>query len=178
MPRDIEEFLKMAAKRRQEQKQKAAGQPPAGQKPPVQRPPAQKPKPAAGQSPRIVRRLRPEDEIQVIGSSNSPPDMRQQTVGEHVRTHIDTSSLADHALHLGEEVGLADDKLDARLHQKFDHKVSSLKKESAAQAETTAVTERHTSRLANDLLDMLRTPKSIRQAVLIAEVLKRPDFDE
>ena len=28
-----------------------------------------------------------------------------------------------------------------------------------------------------ELLDMLRSPRSIRQAILISEVLSRPDFD-
>ncbi len=170
MPRDIEEFLKMAAKRRQEQKQRASGkQPPAARKPPVQsRPSAPQPAPAKRKS------LRPGEEIRVLGG---PLDMRDQSVSEHVQSHIDTSDLAEHARHLGEEVGLADDKLDARLHHKFDHTVSSLRPKGTAHDETTAISERGFSPLAADLLDMLRSPKSIRQAILISEVFKRPDFD-
>ncbi len=178
MPRDIEEFLKMAAQRRQQQKQKAAGQRPAAapKKPPVQprNPSARLPLPPANQP---SRPLRPGEEIRILGGAAEPTDMRDQSVSEHVRVHIDTSSLGEHARHLGEQVGLADDKMDARLHRKFDHSVASLKPAGTAHHETTSVTERDVSQLASELLDMLRSPKSIRQAILIAEVLKRPEFD-
>ena len=38
------------------------------------------------------------------------------------------------------------------------------------------VTEQETSAIADDLLQMFRTPQSVRQAILISEVLKRPEF--
>ena len=175
MARDIEEFLKMAAQRRQQQKQRQGQQPQqgAGQRvPPKQpsRPLAAQPVPSAYEPPAT------EDEIQII---EPQPDIRRGSVREHVQTHIDTSDIAEHVRHLGEEVGMADDKVEARLQQKFDHGVGHLKIDEAksAQSKTTKVTDRQISDAAAALMNMLRTPTSIRQAILISEVLRRPDFD-
>lgn len=172
MPRDIEEFLKMAAKRRQQQK-KQGGRPAT---------------PAAGGAqqratpppPRQTARPATDDEIVIIGGSVAPaPDPYNQSVAEHVRSHIDTSDLVQHARELGGEVALADDKLDARLHDTFDHKVGSLKTDlsRSIQSTTTTTTAKVVAPIANDLLEMLSNPESIRQAILISEVLKRPNFD-
>lgn len=170
MARDIEEFLRMAAQRRQEQKNRAAGRradaTPAAARPPIQRPPTSGP-----------RTLRPGEEIRVLADEPAT-DMREQSVSDHVRTHLDTSDLVDHATQLGEEVGMADDKLDARLQMKFDHSVASLRSGSSVQDTTTTTTERRFSPLAMNLLNMLRSPESISQAILISEVLRRPDFDD
>jgi hypothetical protein len=175
MPRDIEEFLKMAAKRRQQQK-KQGGQPSpsAARSQPARRP-------AASHPPARPENVRPatDDEIVIIGGTESPHDPYQQSVAEHVRSHIDTSNLARHATQLGEEVALADDKMDARLHSKFDHAVGrlSLDASRSVQSTTTTTTARAVSPLAQELLEMLSNPASIRQAILISEVLRRPDVD-
>ncbi len=178
MPRDIEEFLKMAAQRRQQQKAQAnqaaranRTTPPAGNRPPPPRP--------GSPPPRTPLRPATNDEIVVIGESAAEPDPYRQSVRDHVRSHIDTSSLSEHASRLGEEVALADDKLDARLHSTFDHNVGNLKiNTGSALSTTTTTTARDVSPLARDLLEMLSNPQSIRQAILISEVLKRPTFDE
>ncbi len=170
MARDIEEFLKMAAQRRQQQRQqqqRAAGErTPRPTTPPLQRHTSELVTPAT------------DDEIQIL-DDDSTPDMRKQTVGGHVQTHIDTSDIAQHAQQLGQRVGMADDKLEARLQQKFDHDVGRLQidRKRSAQSETTTVTAKATSRAAVALMQMLRSPASIRQAIVISEVLKRPDFD-
>ncbi len=183
MPRDIEEFLKMAAKRRQQQKKPggkpAAGRPaaPAGQQqPPVRRTqPTPAPPPAARRAPVAPAT---DDEIVIIGGTGSA-DPYEQSVAEHVRSYIDTSSLGEHASHLGEEVALADDKLDSRLHSTFDHQVGHIGSadKSSAFSTTTATTRIDVAPLANDLLNMMSSPRSIQQAVLISEILQRPNFD-
>ncbi len=164
MPRDIEEFLKMAAQRRQQQKQRQQ-----------QRPPAPQPAPPVQRRPPITPAI--EDDVYAIGDEQDH-NLRQQSVRDHVQSHIDTSDIAQHAQKLGHKVGLADDKLEARLQKKFDHDVGHLQidKRRSAQSETTAVTEKQYAQLASDLMQMLRTPTSIRQAVLISEVLKRPEI--
>ena len=170
MARDIEEFLKMAAQRRQQQRQQqqagGAQRQPRPATPPVQRLASQLVTPAT------------EDEIQILDDT-SGQDMRHQTVSGHVETHIDTSEIAQHTRQLGQKVGMADDKLEARLQQKFDHDVGHLQidQKRSAQSETTSVTETDLSEAAAALMQMLRTPTSIRQAILISEVLKRPEFD-
>ncbi len=166
MPRDIEEFLKMAAKRRQQQKQQSGN---TGQRP-AQPTPARR---------RLAQQSRPPvqpaaDDIVIIGSSDGT--MQPVSVSNHVRQHLDTSDISDHATQLGEEVALADEKLDARLHQTFDHQLGRLKKRQDVETLTTT-TSKDVSPIAADLLDMLSNPKSIRQAILLNEILKRPEFD-
>lgn len=181
MPRDIEEFLKMAAKRRQQQKQQGGG--PRAQRPaspqPQQTPPTQqqRPQPARPQTRRPPIQPATEDEIIVLGSSTQKAsDPYRQSVAEHVKSHIDTSSLGEHASHLGEEVGLADDKLEARLHSTFDHSVASL--QGAGSVREVGSPEYQPTQIATELVAMLRDPKSIRQAIILNEVLTRPNFDD
>ena len=180
MPRDIEEFLKMAAKRRQQQKQQGGG--PRAQRPasppPQQQPPAQTPKPARPQTRRPPVQPANEDEIIVLGTSTtkSPIDPYRQSVSEHVKSHIDTSALGEHASHLGEEVGLADDKLEARLHSTFDHSVASL--ESSGKVRQVGGSDDDLNAVAIELVAMLRNPNSIRHAIILNEVLTRPNFDD
>lgn len=170
MPRDIEEFLKMAAQRRQQQRQKgkAAG---------IGRPPAR-------QAPADPSMPSAEDPIIILSGGtpgpNSPPEPQRQTVAEHVRAYIDTSDVTEVSQQLGEEVALADDKMDARLHRTFDHSVGHLPlaaRESAF-ATTTTTTAKQVSPAADALLGMLSHPESIQQAILLSEILKRPSFDD
>ena len=185
MPRDIEEFLKMAAKRRQQQKQggkPAAGRPetPAGGGAQQKRKPPKPGQPTQQKQRRSSIRPATDDEIVIIGGSEATPDPYHQSVSDHVSSHIDTKSLGEHASQLGEEVALADDKLVDRLHGTFDHKVGHLKIDTtqSVHSTTTTITARQVSPIADDLLQMLSNPVSIRQAILITEVLKRPDFDD
>ena len=180
MARDIEEFLRMAAKRRQQQKQQA-GRPAAGQR----AAPAsgqQKRKPAStGRSVIRPTAIQPatDDEIVIIGGASEPHDPYQQSVSDHVRSHIDTKSLSEHASHLGEEVALADDKLVARLHSRFDHKLGDLliDRKKSLHDTTTTVTAPDVAPIADELLTMLSNPRSVCQAIMLSEILKRPDFD-
>ncbi len=178
MPRDIEEFLKMAAKRRQQQKQQGGGaarsrpaSAPGGQQRPARQRHSQPPTPVQPAT---------DEEIVILGPGGRQPrqDMRSQSVSEHVRSHIDTSDLAEKVSHLGEEVGLADDKLVARLQDTFDHDVGHLKFDpsKSVQDETTSVTAKRISPLARDMIQMLSNPVNVRQAILISEVLKRPEI--
>ncbi len=162
MPRDIEEFLKLAAQRRQQQKQQSGGQPPRRPPPP--------------RSPVAPQPVRPVETVRVLEQTDHSDAYQQSSGSEPVRHKIDTSRLGDHARQLGEEVGLADDKLDSRLHQTFDHNVVSLRP-GLAHNETTSTTVRATSGIAMDLFEMFRSPRSVRQAILISEILRRPDLD-
>ncbi len=170
MARDIEEFLRKAAERRK-QAQQGGGQPAAPQRPaqpapvPQQRPVA--PPPAQRQPysppPTTPSRQPPQRqpvEAEVVWSN-------RESVAAHVQAHISTRSIAEHASQLGQEVGLADDKLEQRLHEKFDHSVGTL-----GHLDTTG--EGATS--GDDLLQLLRNPQSLRQAILLSEILKRPEF--
>ncbi len=89
-------------------------------------------------------------------------------------TLLDTSDLEEHAQHLGEEVGHADDKLTARLHARFDHRLGGLGSgEMISDDDTVATTVATVWSL--ELVRMLRNSQSLRQAVIMSEVLSPPE---
>ncbi len=157
MAKDIEEFLKMAAARRREAQAKSAG---ARQPAPPAAQPAQPPPKAAPTRKSKPRTIVEADDIQI--------GRRKESVAQHVKSHINTSRLAEHASHLGQQVGLADDIMDARLHQTFDHDLGRLSHEAAQQAPTT------TRRPSVVPLPLLANRQNIRQAIILSEILRRP----
>lgn len=72
------------------------------------------------------------------------------------------------ASQLGGRVGLADEKMESHLHQVFDHQLGRL------QHSDLVVVDEWT--LAEQLRAMLRNPVSVRQAVVLAEILRPPTF--
>lgn len=166
MARDIEEFLRRAAERRKQQQQRQPTPPPSQR----------------------VRQIVEQADAEIIDEVKVVPkrklaqparrNLRDESVQEHVKRHIDTTDISEHASHLGERIQRADDRLTSRLKRKFDHDVSKLDDRPTVQDDVVAsVKQEEVSRFAQDLVDMLRTPKSVRQAVLIGEILNRPNFD-
>ena len=171
MARDIEEFLRRAAERRKKQlKQKQGGE--AGQQQQQRQPPAQRPA-RAQQPPR--RLVISDDQVEVV--RNRKQDLRDESVTQHVARHLDSSSITEHASHLAENLEQADERLEERLHEKFDHDLGSLRDSARQEHVAPVVTVQTISPMANDLIEMLKSPQTVRQAIIIAEVLKRPNFD-
>jgi hypothetical protein len=85
-----------------------------------------------------------------------------------------SEQIAEHTRHLGEEVDLADDKLKARLHQVFDHQIGSLKT-STMEAAATLSSDPAAEGTAGGMMQMLRSPQSVRDAIVMAEILRRPE---
>ena len=182
MARDIEEFLKRAAERRRQQQQQkkggGGGNPPPRQRqePPRQRPPRQQRPPQSKGPPKQTapRTLVPE----VVDDPYAT-----ETIAEHVRKHISTDDVADVGDQLGSEVANRDNKIDDRIHQKFDHQVGQLKhkgiggRSESVQDKTTSVTEADVNQAAQNLVDMLRNPETVVQSIVVSEILKRPNFD-
>ncbi len=162
MAKDIEEFLKMAAQRRRES---ATGPPRAQQTPAQQKPPSKQQQKKPVKPPVVVS----ETEVDVV-----PP--RRESVASGVQKNLDNSRLKRHAEKLGEEVGLADDKLDARLHQKFDHQVGHLASQAIGGVESTSKA-RVPVKSKTLLLNMLASPQSVQQAIIMSEILSRPEWD-
>lgn len=90
-------------------------------------------------------------------------------------THVSTEGLVRHATQLGEVLDQADERLEQRLHQQFDHSVGALGDSSDAVHEDPkkgdlpkeAVTTR-------EIIDVFRHPERVREAIIMAEILKRP----
>ena len=146
----LEEFLKDIAQ------QQAAQQ--AKQRPP-QRPP--------------VRAARPAQPVQ---AEIVEEDTLRQDVSKHVAQHLDTSNIRRHTAELGSHVLEETSKLQNEVHEKFDHKLGSLKDRKRA---TEGAVEETGSPFASvrpgELAELLRNPASLRNAVILNEILQRPE---
>ena len=167
MARDIEEFLRRAAERRKQAQQGGASQqpkrPPAQQRPPT-------PPPRQTISDRDVVPTR------TVFPEQQPHSIGEESVSEHVRRHIDVSDVTEHASHLADDIEQADERMEAHLDQVFDHDVGKL---GSGKGATDKLDRRSdTNAVAKDLLKLFRSPKTIRQSIMVAEILKRPDFSD
>lgn len=156
---EIGEFLRRAARHRQGQ---PAPPPRPGARPAVAGPAGQQLVEAE-----VVRRTALGDEIQ-----------------QHAGEYLDAGAFRRRASELGEEVALADDRIEERLHAKFGHEVSSLAEipgESTAPPKAKGAIEPEDlvaqlpSTAAAGLAAMLSNAQSIRQAIVISEILTRPE---
>jgi hypothetical protein len=132
----------------------------------------------------------PERRTPVRSASRQPPpgpvvdaeivevEPLREEVSRHVAQHLDTSEIRQHTSQLGAEVAQADDKLDARLHEKFDHRLGRLK-HTAKQPPTAAGLVPFQVAVAalpaSEMIQWLRNPANLRQAVVLSEILQRPE---
>ncbi len=196
MARDIEEFLRRAAERRQQNKGQSAPKPPPVADPPPVAPPQSRPRLAdeadARRSPEELDPYRELPRSREAGQSKATPpptkappvakqrksqQRRRETIAEHVRDAIVVSDVTENASQLGKEVGLADEKLEARL-ERFDHKIGDLEGMSSIQNDHVEAKGPDKSHIAVSLLELLKQPQTVRQSILISEILKRPNFDD
>ena len=151
MSDDIEQFLRQAARKR-------AGR--GQQPPPVEIVEAQPVAPPPALEPLVEAQL-----------AETPPRTK---IGSHVEQYLDNRRFAERASHLGEDVSQADEDLDARVHAAFDHEVGRMDDSSGFVGATPAQTP--TTNLAQQLIEMVKNPSSVRQAVILSEILKRPEM--
>ena len=155
MARDIEEFLRRAAERRNQQVQQ---QKQAQPKQPSQR----------------LREVI--SEVEIVEPS---PPMRQQGVAEQFRSRINTSEIAEHARNLGGRIQNVDDSVAERLGSKFNRDVSRMDdRVTITDDGQNQTTREDSSQIARDLVEMLKSPATVRQAIVVSEILRRPDFEE
>ena len=131
MPRDLEEFLRKAAQRRQQH--------PGGGSP------------DSAAEPSSLRRKSPQVNTSVaessLESSPSPPS----------------------------KVHLADERMDAQLHEHFDHGLGGLAEPThSVTASDSPDTEMDRSNVLGDLILMLGQPRGVQQAILLNDILNRP----
>jgi len=176
MVRDIEEFLKKAAARRQQQ---LAGRP---EPPPQATPPiTTRPQRTVGPPPREpVRPIPPIDppdlttDVMIIEDEDT---VQPQVVGRHVETHIDTTRVAGKAEQLGQRISRAPEQLQDRIQRRFTHDVGHLELAHEVSTEVSSAGPREPAALSpQSIVDLLRSPATIRQTILLTEILKRPDF--
>ncbi len=166
---EIEDFLRRAQGR--PPAQEAKGAPPRQQRPAAQRPAEQRPperqrpaarQPAPERPPRTLA-PKPQPEPRLAKKQERPTPARKKAADPPV------SALAATASHLGEEVALADDKLESHLKETFEHNVGSLQ-----HVETSAKSKATPSPMATQLLELLSKPGGMAQLVIANEILNRP----
>jgi hypothetical protein len=105
-------------------------------------------------------------------------------VSQHVQTYLDEQAFTQREDALGKEVAQADRQIDQRLQQVFDHRVSKL--EAVPGEFATPPTAYEPPNLvgaadaipdsfATGLLDLIANPDSLRQAIILSEILHRPE---
>ena len=119
---------------------------------------------------RRVQAKRPEIEIMELVDAEIV-EAEPVDVAAHVATYLDSSDFSSRASQLGERVGLADDVMDAHLHAKFDNRLGSM---GLQPLELEVVEERSGDGLTMEYLELLRSPKHLRQAIILSEILQRP----
>ena len=110
-------------------------------------------------------------EPEVLVAELAEPD--RSLADTHLEHHIDTSDLADHAEHLGEEVSRANDQVDQHVHAVFDHPVGELDDAHAPPGTTISA---EGGGLHRELKRALRSSTQVRRAVVFSEILRRPEW--
>lgn len=168
MSDDIEEFLRRAAARRQQRQAQGAG-PPKPQRAPQSRPPQ-----------RPVHQ--PPPDIQIVEPEVIEAETVHESVANQVQQYFGSANLIS-----GDEVDQADEQMETHLHQVFDHRVGQLRDTSVGVKEPAepqldrsapgAEKGKAKGKGANFIAEMLRSPKSLRQAIVVSEILRRPSDD-
>ena len=181
MARDIEEFLRKAAERRQQQK---AGGPPK-QQPPQRQPPRQQ-DPILEVEAELVRpapfkrKPMPQKQPQSTPVRDRPrkqANLREQSVSQPVKSHIDTSDIASRADTLGDRISRVHDQVESRVHQHLDHDISKIDdRPTITDDAPPAIVGAASNDAVIELRRLLANPKSVGQAIVLAEILKRPSI--
>ena len=172
--REVDAFLKRASgggERPEKRPAKSQPQPAPPRRQPLAetRRPEPTPQPPAAQPP-AKRPVLARSEAQPLPMPAS--SLRETSVAEHVSRHIGASStsIAQQISHLGEQVGLADDRLEEHLREKFDHKLGSLRRQ-----EVEPVPAEEEGSLAAEIRQTLSSPAGVRQFIIANEILNRPE---
>lgn len=165
---EIGEFLRRTSGRANEpqgrpQPQQQAPQPPVPQRrPDAQRPFTPPAKPAFAPPPLPSTQEAVAAEV-VAGAG----------VNEHVRRSLSASKLGQLGPQLQSKVEMTDERMEQHLHQAFEHRLGDLKARPAERLTQTTPTDASLGALA--LVAMLRDPAGARQAILLNEILSRPE---
>src|SRR5690606_18094522 len=88
-------------------------------------------------------------------------------VGAYVKEQMrGVQSIAQRAESLGDEVAQADERMEARVHSRFDHQLGSLEPVAAAPQQSSQA-----SAATKELRDLLTRPGGMRQVIIANEIL-------
>jgi hypothetical protein len=106
-------------------------------------------------------------------------------VSEHVQKYLDEQEFRRREAELGKQVARSDQQIDQHFQQVFDHSVSKLEATPGEAAAAPAAYEPPDlvgaaataipATFATGLLDLVTDPDSLRQAIVLNELLRRPE---
>lgn len=165
MNRDLEEFLRKAAERRAQKqaqrRQPVQSPPPTPSQPLAQQPPS--PPQASSQRPAPA----PVRTVQQPSVANRPSEMQAKRVGSNRVGQLSSAS---------DNVDQADERMSQHLHQAFDHSLGDISAPSTATtADDRSGASAATENLAAEVLALLRDPQQVRKAIVLREILDRPE---
>ncbi len=111
-------------------------------------------------------------------SASDDPWEKPEPVASHVRRHLDTQGFEQRTGSLG-QLSQLDTEVDDHVQQVFDHTVGSISDEGAAteaEERATAAPEMVTASAAG-IAYVLSDPESLRNAIVLQEVLRRPEWE-
>lgn len=160
---EIEDFLKRAAQKRQDKSRR------------------KKPEPVVEK--KVV--VPPKPVTMLSDTSDQDFEVRTgQSVADHVREHLDNRQFSQRAEHLGDQ-GINKGDLEREAHRKqvFDHQLGRLADTSNQQSEKILTAQAATRQATTDaaaaaaipIASMLANPESLKQAVILNEILSRPE---
>lgn len=129
-------------------------------------------------TPRSHRSVEPVVEAEVL---------TQGTLAEHVAAHMAPGRVSDHASHLTDEISQTDERLAERLHRKFDHRLGSLDQDDLMASDPSPEPQSASSDpsagsligsaplSAAGLNQLLRTANGMRTAIILGEIVERPE---
>ena len=177
---EVEEFLRRAAQRRAQVESQARAQ--------AQRLAQPQPQPAAPKpTPRLSQQADPLLALQSLEAEVIDAEVadlvelnEMDIIAPSANRSLRGSSLAaETGSRFAGHVGLADDDMDAHLRQTFDHKLGRLGKSAPMSQSTPAAATRSSQDSASEshgsIVRMLRTPRSLRDAIVVSEILRRPE---
>ena len=103
-----------------------------------------------------------------------------ESVAESVEKHISTREFSTRAEHLTDDISRQDELRERHLREAFNRKVGSLGGSSGAQDQTPA-SDTQTAVVRGDVTEAaviaraLADPQNIRQAVILSEIMTRPE---
>ena len=111
-------------------------------------------------------------EPEIVDVEVIEPDPYTDGVADHVARHLDTSSYEARESRLGQQVGQADEKLESRLHDKFDHRLGALDTDDMMASDEP---ESQVPATPNDIARLLGSAENIRNAIILNEILQPPE---
>jgi hypothetical protein len=93
-------------------------------------------------------------------------------VASHVGAAV--TEIRQEVSHLGEAVITADKQFDVQLQQKFDHQLGSLRQQQLTPLQDPRLAP-PVDTPASQIVAMLTNPAGVRQAIVVNEILRRPE---